>query len=814
MKNYVVAASAALLFACTIPRIDKEATPTVSVASVVGEAELRSGLFDLWVDDRAGKVWVALPLSATEPIAECLFLTGLSGGLGSNPVGLDRGKLGSASLVRFRQVGQRVFMEQPNLGFRANDAEAAEQRATSESFATSVLWSAPIAAQSGESILVELTPLLLQDRFGVGATLKGAGQGNGWSVDVERSGLLGEQVLAFPDNLEFDALLTFAGGAGGAEVNSVTPDPTSISLVQHLSFVRLPEEGYQPRRHDPRMGAGSIAWQNYAGDLAQPVGERRVNRHRLQSGDSLVYYLDPGAPEPIRSALLDGARWWDEAFTAAGYPGAFRVELLPADAHPLDVRYNVIQWVHRSTRGWSYGNSIVDPRTGEILKGHVSLGSLRVRQDRMIFEGLLGAGGSGKGGERDPVELALARIRQLSAHEVGHTLGLSHNFAASTYGGRASVMDYPAPLVSVAADGELDVSRAYGVGLGEWDMHAIGMLYGEPSAGQSEEEFLGAMLARVGRHDLRFSTDQDARSPGSAQPFAALWDNGSDAPRMLDQTLAVRAQALSRFGLDRLPAGWPVGSLQEVFVPIYLYHRYQIEAAAKWIGGVDYDPAARESTDPVQRAMAPDDQRRALTSLLATLEPRALDIAEETLGLLLPAAPSGIGRRERFRGRTDQTFDALGAAANAAEMTLTSLTQPARAARLVDQKRRDSAQLGWSEVLEEVSSQLFAAPAEGPRLRGVREMLRSLYVDRLIALADGNAPARVVEAVEDHLFALVHGAGTDLAAGALRRRMVRFLERSAAQGLPPARPAEPPPGSPIGADSGISWLGACSHGPW
>ncbi|MFT7676401.1 MAG: hypothetical protein ACI8QC_000372 [Planctomycetota bacterium] len=808
MKQLALLALFLPVVACATPSNAPQQTKgPKTLAAVVGKAELRAGFLDLWVDADQGKVWLNLPAADDAGIfTECLYVHGLRRGLGSNDVGLDRGQLQGPVLVRFKRAGKRVFLEQPNLDYRALDAGVDEERATQESFAASILWSAPILAEKDGRALIELTPMLLMDWHGVASTLQRSGQGGGWRVDAERSALEAHEVRAFPDNVELEALLTFAGTAPGREVRSVTPSSNSVSLIQHQSFVRLPDASYSPREHDPRMGAGTTGFADYASDLADPLNVRWVNRHRLAAGEPLVYYVDSGAPEPLRSALVEGASWWSEAFTAAGFPGSFEVRVLPDGVHPLDVRYNVIQWVHRSTRGWSYGNSIVDPRTGEIIKGHVSLGSLRVRQDRMLFEGLLGAAGSGKGGPLDPVELALARIRQLSAHEVGHTLGLSHNFAASTYGERASVMDYPAPLVSLDRQGDIDVSKAYGIGLGAWDVHAIRMLYGQPAAGASDEQYLAPLLARVGRHDLRFSTDNDARPAGGAHPYAALWDNGSDAPLALNQSMAVRAKAMADFGLHCLPTGWPVGSLQEVFVPVYMHHRYQVEAAAKWVAGVDYDPADRDSQTIAQSSVPAADQERALVALLATLEPSTLDIDDAVLALLLPGAPAGLGNGERFEGRAGLTFDPLEAAATAADVTLTYLLNTERAVRLVDQHRRDSNLLGLGAVIERLATHVCADTGqEDARALAVREVVQEAVIRRLIGLA-GNAsvPARVRDRAMLGLGQLQRGAGGQLLGGAgAVRRIQRFFDRPAPEEQAPARAAGPPPGSPIGCCAGF-----------
>ncbi|HEU4730901.1 MAG TPA: zinc-dependent metalloprotease [Kofleriaceae bacterium] len=695
--------------------------PMPSIAAKTAGLRAFPGLFPLYWDDKEGK----LLLEISEWQRELLYQSGLAAGVGSNDIGLDRGQLGPTRVVRFERIGPRVLLIQDNLDYRASGGSADERRSVKESFAESTLWGFTVVAQTGGRALVDATEFFLRDAHDIPATLKRTGQG-AFHLEASRAALALDHTRGFPLNTEVEATLTFLGDEPGEWVQQVTPMPGAITVREHHSLVALPPPGFHRRAYDPRASFIDMSYQDYATPISEPIVQRWAIRHRLAKKDPraaisepvkpIVYYLDRGTPEPIRSALLEGARWWSQAFEAAGYRNAFRVEMLPEDADPMDLRYNVIQWVHRATRGWSYGASVIDPRTGEILKGHVTLGSLRVRQDYLIAEALLAPHAKGQPSSPRAQELALARLRQLAAHEVGHTLGLMHNFASSTVG-RASVMDYPPPVVTLGADGKPDISAAYATGIGAWDKVAITWGYKDYPDGTDERAAGDQLLTQAFAAGQRFLTDQDARPPGSASSVAHLWDAGESAIDELGRLMAVRATTLARFGEASIREGTPLATLEDALVPLYMLHRYQVEAASKLIGGVDYSFALRGDGQVATRPVAPADQRRALTAVLATLTPAALALPEPLLALVPPRPPGYPRGREHFKIRTSPVFDALAPAEAAAQHTLSFLFSPERAARLIEQHARTPDSPGLDEVLAAIVAATWHARRE-PGLRG------------------------------------------------------------------------------------------------
>jgi hypothetical protein len=800
-----------------------DAAETPTIAAKTAGAQKFPGYFNLYWDAKQGKLWLEIDKWSTE----FLYQSGLPAGIGSNDIGLDRGQLGKTAVVRFERSGPKVLLIEENLSYRAVTNDADERRAVHDSFAESALWGFTVAAEENCQVpvdatkencraLVDATDFFLRDAHGIPATLRRTKQG-AYHVDASRCAIYLPQTKNFPLNTEVEATLTFAGDEPGPWVREVTPSPESITVREHHSFVQLPPPGYKPRIYDPRSSFFGISYMDYATPVSEPIVKRFIARHRLEKKDPkaamsepvqpIVYYLDRGAPEPIRSALLEGARWWNQAFEAAGYKNAFEVKLMPEGADLMDLRYNVIQWVHRATRGWSYGAAVIDPRTGEIIKGHVTLGSLRVRQDYLIAEGLLAPYEKGKPLSPKMMQMALARLRQLAAHEVGHTLGLMHNYSASTVN-RSSVMDYPPPLVKLAADGTPDLSDAYATGIGDWDKVSIAWGYSDFAPGADEHAALDKILSAAFGRGLRYLTDQDARPPGSSSSVAHLWDSGSNAVDELNRIMQVRAAALKRFGENNIREGAPLATLEDVLAPIYMYHRYQVEAASKLVGGMDYTFALRGDGEISTQIVAPAEQRRALAAVLATLKPETLALPESLLKIIPPRPPEYPRDREDFKIHTSPAFDALAPAESAAQHTLQFLFNPERAARLVEFHARNAENLSLAEVIDTV----LTATWKGPHVAGYNGEIANTVDDvvlyDLMALSandHANDSVRAIASLKLHELkdwlnspSLVTQPTPDQAHLYFASKQIELFEKDPKH-IDLTPPVEPPDGPPIGS---------------
>ena len=763
----------------------QEGLPTIA-ASTEG-ATAMEGFFNLYWDDGEGALYWELDLS----IGEFLYQISMGSGLGSNPVGIDRGQLRGTHVLEAVRVGPRVLLMEPNYQFQARSENPTEVQAVRDAFAPSVYWGFDIVAQTGDRVLVDATPFFIRDARNVIGQIAQRGEGN-FQLSTSRSTVHLPATRSFPENTEVEAMLTFTSSDPGGLVSGVAVNPEAVTLRQHHSFIKLPDDGYRPRLADPRIGVNGPTIFDYATPIDEDLRVRLAARHRLQKRDPgpgpsepvepIVYYVDPGTPEPIRSALVEGAMWWADAFEAAGFVNAYRVEILPEGVDPQDIRYNMIHWTHRRTRGYSYGNTVTDPRTGEIIRGVVNLGSLRLRQDYLLGKGMVApfagtVGGDAEGGgpfggpeagsreaascelafapafeylaevaqSADAVEMALARVRQLSAHEVGHTIGFPHNYLASTYG-RESVMDYPAPYVEIDSDGRLDLSNAYVQRIGEYDKLSVNWLYREFPEGTDETVALEEIVRQGMQDGLIFMAHTNNNFIGAAHPYASVWDNGANLVDHLKHEIRVRNIGLQGFGEEMIRTGTPLSDLEYVLLPLYMHHRFQLRAAAQSLGGADYRYTVKGDGQTPVEIVAGEEQRDALETILSALTVDFLALPEEVV-LMIPPPAFRHDEGEVFAGHTELLFDPVGAAEAAADFTVGEILHPQRMARLVVYGSMGDYP-GLEEVVDRLTEATWGTAEEiGEYRTRVQHAIQRAVVDRMMLQAGSTGTMTEVRAI-------------------------------------------------------------------
>ncbi|HJQ12439.1 MAG TPA: zinc-dependent metalloprotease [Gemmatimonadaceae bacterium] len=775
--------------------------------------ERHDGFIPFYFDEKTGK----LLFEVSRLDQDFLYLYSLSTGLGSNARGLDRGTTGDEGVVRFQRFGPRIFLVRRNLSYRAT-RDTVEQRTVEESFANSVLASFPILAEENRKVLIDASDFVLQDVFNVHGNLQ-RGQEGSFRLDRNRSAIFPARTKAFPRNTEVEVVLTFESEAPGNEVARHTPDPRALTLREHHSFVELPDDNYKPRAFDPRVGMFSVDFYDFSLPFNRRPQERWIARWRLEKKNPnaamsdpvkpLVYYLDRGVPEPYRTAFKQGAAWWNKTFEAAGFTNAFRVEDLPDSVDPMDARYSVIQWVHRSDPGFSVGQSFVDPRTGEIIKAALKMDTYRSITDYNIFAGMEPAMDDATEAwitSLDPkingTEFTMARRRQHIAHEIGHTLGLAHNYVSHTYG-RASVMDYPGPLVTLR-NGKIDVSNAWREGTGAYDTLAIRYAYTQYNSAAEEKAGLAALMRDAVAKGTRFLSDRDADA--GVVPEATRWLNGNDAVTELRRQTAVRDVLLSKFDESVIAPGDPMWFLNERLVPVYLHHRYAIEAAIKAIGGMDYTFALRGDTQAPATIVDPAKQREALNALMAAIQPKELAIPERILAKI-PPSPYGYRGGWTFDSPAGIVFDPLAVARGLASYVAEGILQPERVARLFAFHARNPAAPSAEEVISTMIASVYdRMTAATPYESSLRREARRAVVDALMSLASNQRATPDARAVaESNLDRLARRLASSAAADADDRAANSAVVRDTRNWLdnriaPPKTTGviQLPPGTPIG----------------
>jgi len=763
--------------------------------SATAVAAQEASFIGVRVDADRNKVLLEIPVGRLD--TDFMHQSVLATGGGAPNLGLDRGQTGGSAIVRLERRGKRVLMLRDNLAVRAVNASEAGRTAASEAFPTSVVASFPIEAEANGSITADATALFLSDTYGIAESIRRAQGGNG-RVDANRSWIDATRTKAFPRNTEIHAVLTFAVDNPGAVLRRVAPDAAAPTFEVHHSLVALPSsEGFRPRRGDARSGLFGTQFMDLSQGFDGTYRDGYANRWRLVPKDPaayqrgvltepvapIVYYLDPGIPEPYRKAFLEGGNWWNKVFEGAGWKNAFQVKELPAGVDPMDARYNLIYWVHRSGPGPSVGPSFSDPRTGEIVRTVVRMDAWRSLVDYNIYAGLLPAAGAA-GLNVSAEDFAMARRRQHVAHEIGHTIGFSHNYISHAQD-RASVMDYPFPLISVDARGQLDLRNAYRPHAGGWDSLAVRYGYTWYPDAKAEEAGLAKIVSEGLARGLRFVADQHAGADGSI-PEVTRWVEGKTMFDAVERTSAVRKLAIERFDERAIKPGEPMYLLNMRFAHVYLHHRYSLEGLTKYVGGMDFRYAMRGDGQVPTSIVPAAQQRRALAMALDALEPANLAVPERVQAMIPPVPPGGDGALEWIGTAAGTAFDEISLAGGLATEVLENLMHRERLARVVLFRARDAQNPTLDEVLQTIVDRTWGvAASDDMHAQSLRRTVQRVVLNTLLdragdkdALPDVRQVAALhLEQLDQRLAGQTGGTPADRALrAAARREIARFFD--------------------------------------
>jgi Met-zincin/Domain of unknown function (DUF5117) len=735
------------------------AQPAATLAERTKGLVRMDGFVPLYWDAARGRVLAEVPMFDRD----VLYYVSAASGAGSVELPFDRGIL-ATEVIHFQRSGPRVLVVAQHTRYRAQGGSAAQQENVRDSFATSVLASLPVEADESGRVLVDASPLFLRDAADVEGRLRRVNQG-AFRFDAARSGFHAPRIKSFPLNAEVETIATFAADNPGLLVNNVTPDGRFFTLRIHHSFLKAPE-GYTPRVADPRIGVSTISFRDFAKPFDQDTETQWITRWRLERKDPsaamsepinpIVFYLDPGIPEPTRSAMRTGALWWNKAYEAAGFSNAVQVRDPTPDMDPMDIRYSWILWINRDERGFSSGGTFRDPRTGEILGSKTRMDSHRIRTIGNYFEAYTPTTGGGNddaalflgdatlagslaaeqpadgmpAAERDVI---LMRQTLLTAHELGHVMGFQHNFSSSL-NNFASVMEYPTPRVKVTS-GRLDLGDAFQRAIGPYDEMMAKYAYSVFAAGR-EKDGLEGVIREMRAKGLHYVPETD--------PRWTWYDDRATPQEYLKETMLARGIMLRAYGPRILRPGEPIGALRDARLWMtYLHHRWAIESGLKYVGGMYHTYNVKGDTGAPTEIVPAAMQREVLGLLLSAINPEALELPESLLSQL---TPHPHGNLEDLSA--DYAFDHLRAARILSAMVFGDLLQPDRAARLVAFADRQPNPLTLPEVLRMVFDATWGPHStESPMHQSLRRVTQRAALDAMMILgghADTTPEARAV----------------------------------------------------------------------